>query len=297
MPGQGADHDFLHIERGLAAETAADIGRDDAQAVAGHVEDFGQDIADDAGHLGRGVQRQRSRAPVVLGEIGPVLHRDRGLAPKPEAPSHLDDRLGHHRLDVTARELPERQHVRRGLVMETRRVRRGGGLGIDERVQRVEGDIDIRQRVLGAVAVVGHHGDHGLADVAHPADRERGQPRRLIVLHARGRLDRIGHVREIRAGDDRNHARHRGSGPGIYARDPRMGVIAAAERDVEKAGNMAVVDIGPLTGQQTRVLAALHPRAHEPRPHAGGGVGRGHGRGSSPSPRRTCRRSCGLPAA
>ena len=46
-----ADENLLRIERALAAETAADVGRDHAQAVSGQIERAGKRVADDARHL------------------------------------------------------------------------------------------------------------------------------------------------------------------------------------------------------------------------------------------------------
>ena len=86
--GEGADHDFLRIERGLGAEAAANIGRHDPQAVARQVEYLGQSVAQQAGYLGRPVERQRPPAGVELGEIAAVLDCCRRLAPDAEPVFH-----------------------------------------------------------------------------------------------------------------------------------------------------------------------------------------------------------------
>jgi hypothetical protein len=52
-PGHDAGGDLLGIERGLGAEAAAHVGRDHADEVFGNVEQIGQDVADEAGALGR----------------------------------------------------------------------------------------------------------------------------------------------------------------------------------------------------------------------------------------------------
>ena len=62
LPRGGADENLLRIERALAAEAAADVGRDHAQPVARQVERLGQRVAHDAGDLRRGVEGQRVAA-------------------------------------------------------------------------------------------------------------------------------------------------------------------------------------------------------------------------------------------
>ena len=52
----------------------------------------------------------------------------------------------------------------------------------------------------------------------------------------------------------------------VDAHDARMRLLAAAERDVQHAGQRLVVDVGAASGEQARVLDALDPRADELRP-------------------------------
>ena len=80
-----ADENLLRIERALAAEAAADVGRDHAQPMPGQVERLGQRVADDAGDLRRRVQRERVAARLVFGEARARLDRHRGLAAHAEA--------------------------------------------------------------------------------------------------------------------------------------------------------------------------------------------------------------------
>ena len=71
---------------------------------------------------------------------------------------------------------------------------------------------------------------------------------------------------EIIGGEHRDHAR-RGARRGTVDRhDARMGVLAAAERDVQHARDLPVVGIGAETGEQARVLGALDARADDLRP-------------------------------
>ena len=118
LPRRGADENLLRIERALAAETAADIGRDHADAVARNVERRRQRIAHDAGHLRRRMQRQRVAARFVFGETGARLDRDRGLAVHAEAAFDPDRRRRECRLGVAALELAADKDIGAGLVVQ-----------------------------------------------------------------------------------------------------------------------------------------------------------------------------------
>ena len=63
---------------------------------------------------------------------------------------------------------------------------------------------------------------------------------------------------------------HAGMGPGgadVEARDPRPGIGAAHERDVERVGERDVVDEGALAAEQSRVDCPLDPRSECARGH------------------------------
>ena len=68
-------HHFLGIDENLRAETAADIGRDDAQLVLGRHADEGGDDEPRHVRILRGVpERERAGAGIVLADRGARLH-------------------------------------------------------------------------------------------------------------------------------------------------------------------------------------------------------------------------------
>ena len=117
VPRRGANENFLRIERALAAKTAADVGGDDANAMARNIERRRQRIAHDAGHLRCRMQRQRVTARFVFGEISARLDRHRGFAVHAEAAFDADRRRRKCGLGITALELAADNDIGAGLVM------------------------------------------------------------------------------------------------------------------------------------------------------------------------------------
>ena len=142
LPRRGANENFLRIERALAAKTAADVGRDDANAMARNIERRRQRIADDAGHLRCRMQRQRVAARFVFGEIGARLDRDRALAVHAEAAFDADRRRRKCGLGIAALELAADNDIGAGLVMQQRRTGAHRLFRIDHERQRfvIDGD-------------------------------------------------------------------------------------------------------------------------------------------------------------
>ena len=92
-----ADEELLGIERRLAAEAAADVGRDHPQPVARQVERLGQAVAQDAGNLRRRMQGELVAAGVVFGKAGARLDRRGGLAAHAKAAADRREGLGERR--------------------------------------------------------------------------------------------------------------------------------------------------------------------------------------------------------
>ena len=190
-PRHGADKNLLRIERALAAETAADIAGDDANAVARKIERVGQRIAHDAGHLGGGIKRQRLAAGVVFGEAGARLDRDRRLAMHAETAFDAHRRGGKRGIDIAALEFAADQHIGAGLLVQQRRAGTRRLFRIDDHRQQLVIDGDEFQRILGLIAVLRHDADDRFADIADLAARQRQDRRRVIVFHARGGDQRL----------------------------------------------------------------------------------------------------------
>ena len=210
QPRRGGDENLFGIERTLAAETTADILRDDPHAMAGNIERLRQRIAHDARHLRRRIQCQRLAAGVVFGKVGARLDRNRRLSvhAKPAADAHR--RLGKRGVDVAALEFAAHHHVGAGLIVQQRRAVFQRLFRIDHERQRLVFDIDELQRVFGLIAALRDDTDDRLADIAHLAARQRQERCRVVVLHARGRdqnLDVVGKIIGREDGDDAGRRR------------------------------------------------------------------------------------------
>ena len=124
-----------------------------------------------------------------------------------------------------------------------------------------------------------HHG-HRVAHEARLVRRERHARRRddrravLALVHARERHLPQALGRDVRARVDGNDTRRRARRRDIDARDARVGVRRAQERDVRRALRTHVVGEAALAGEQARVFQPAQGPAD---PLAGGEHGVVHG--------------------
>ena len=260
MARQHGAEDFLRVQRRLAAEPAADLRGDDADARPRHVQQVRKEVADDPRHLRRSRQRDRTPPAVPLGEIGARFHRRRRLAVKPEPAADPYRRFRHRRRSIAAGEFADGQHIRAGLVVQQRRVLRGGGLGVDKRGKRLEVDLDPLGRILGEGAALRQNRGDRLADIADLAAGERVVVGRVVTRHPRGRPHRAGQPLQLGGREDRGHPRHRRGGLGADGCNPGMGLVAAPKGDVQGAGNDPVGGELARAGQQARILHPSDPR-------------------------------------
>ena len=163
-------------------------------------------------------------------------------------------RLRERRLRVAVAERPSADHVAAIPFVEEGRLRRGGGLRIDDGGQGRVARVDQGQGVLGAVAIFGDDDRDGLAGVAHPV----GGDAPVLHLPAHADQERRGPGVRVSAGDDGVDALQCG-GPGrIDAEQARMGVGRAEDGGVAGAGGRReVVEIAAGAAKKRRVLQAL----------------------------------------
>ena len=157
------------IDRNLAAEAAAHLGRDDAELVLGHAVDEGAQESHNVRVLGRVPERQLSGGLHVAGKGRARLHgiRDEALLDD----GFLHDHLGRAEslVDVPAAgHGPVEGLIALDFVVELRRVLGRSGLGRNDRVQRLVVDIDQVERVVRLTAAL--RDDHG-HDVTHVPHR------------------------------------------------------------------------------------------------------------------------------
>ena len=189
---QRGDEDLLGIQGRLAAEPAADVGRNHPHAVGRQIERLAQRVANDAGNLGGGVQGQAPRP--VLRQARPVLDRHRRLAMEAEATADGYGGLREVHVHVAARELAGDDDVRGGVLVQQRRAGGGGRLGIGRRRQRLVVDLDQFGGILGEIAVLGQPRQRAnleaalaLLDAIEPGDAvdidQDGRPDETEVEH------------------------------------------------------------------------------------------------------------------
>ena len=145
-----------------------------------------------------------------------------------------------------------------------------GVAAVAHRGQDLEVDGHRGGGILREVAVVRDHHRDGLADIADLVARQR-------ELRARRPDRRIGHQhrdlagrharRQIVGGEHRVHAGHRERRDGVDRADPGMGVRAAHEAGVQRAGKLDVVDEAAAPGEQRRIFEARDAGAEMFRAH------------------------------
>ena len=265
LPGERRDRDLLGIERALHAEPAADIGGDHPDAVRRDPEQLGERLADHARDLGRGPEREGARAGLPLGEARSILDGDGGMPMKAEAVSHHDRRAREGRPHVALAELAAQEEIARRIVVQERTAGGHGGPWVRHRRQGRVVDADPVERVLGRVAALRRDRRHRLARVARLLRRERGHLGRRIAPHAGQRPDRPRVAPQLVTGDDGGDARGSSGGRRVDPEDPRVGVRASQERDVEHAGPHQVPHETAAPGQEPLILAALDGGADQGR--------------------------------
>ena len=192
--------DQLDIERlGAAAETAADMGLDHADARHVHAEDLRQHQVHVVRHLRRGMHGDAVAHHVVIGDRGVHLHLV--LAHLGAIVGAFADQIGRGkgRRDVAELEQNVALEILRFAVVNGDGVRRHrfGRRVIGRQLAHLQ--LDAPQRFLrGGVVDRGNGGDR-LAAIAHPVARQR--------MLAAGDRQHAKSLVAIGAGDDRLHAR------------------------------------------------------------------------------------------
>ena len=136
--------------------------------------------------------------------------------------------------------------------------------------RRLVADVNQFECVLGLVAVLGY--DHGYG-IAHVPNHVRcngrvGDGFQVGVGDGPGAGYGVQNALDVSAGINGQHARRRLGRVGVYAGDTRVGVRAAQDGRVDHTGQLNVVGVGGLPGDQARVL---------PTPNAGSENAGSHG--------------------
>ncbi len=139
-PGQArglGDRELLGVDVELRAEAAAHVRRDHAHLRLRDAADRGHERAHEVRHLGRGVERQLVARGDPVGDDGARLDRDRRQALVVDRQRDLDGRGVEDGVEALGLVLDRAAVVARGLVVDLRRARLAGVLGVDHDRQRV----------------------------------------------------------------------------------------------------------------------------------------------------------------
>ncbi len=239
-----AGGDLVAVGVDLDAERAADVARDDAHAVLVERQPAGDDPLHHVRRLPAVVHRHRFVGAVVVGEDRARLQGDAGVAAELERV--LDDEVrGLHR-GVDAARVDAALEAQ--VAVEFRvDLRRGGierALGVESGRQLLVLDLERLDCVLGLGARGCEHGDDRLALPARHVDGEGILRRRAHAREVREHADvGFAHQRDLGAGDDARHARHRRGLLRLDRDDPRVRVRRAQVGDVQHARQHQVVDV------------------------------------------------------
>ena len=262
-------HRLLGIDEYLRSESAADVGRHDAELVLRRDLNEGREHqAVDVRVLAGDIEGKAVVARVVVADRRPRLD---GVGQHPVVDDiQLGDVMGLGERLVGRRlvaDLPIVTNVARRFRMHQRRTDLGRiGRGDDGRSLLVV-DLQLLGRVLRLIQAVRDDHGHLVADVTHRILRQGGMGRclvRLTVLAGdRPATDQAAQTigGQMLAGEDRDHA---GRGLGRVAvdrADPGVGVGRADEIGVRLARAVDVVGVVARSRQETEVLRAAHAGA------------------------------------
>ena len=162
--------------------------------------------------------------------------------------------FGERRLRLAVAERALADKVASDGLVQHRRARLERGLGIDDGGQRLVSHVDERERVLSAVAVLGHDDGDGLAGIADPVGGNAPMLHRLA--HADNERRRPGP--RIPACDHGVDARQCQRCRRIDAEQAGVGVGRAQDGSVAGAGrHRQVVDVAAAAHEEGCVLHAL----------------------------------------
>ena len=110
------------------------------------------------------MQGQGTAALIIVRQITPVLHCSRGFAAHPEAIADTNRRGLYHLVHIAALEGTGQNDVATHVIMQHRRIRFGGGNGIDHRAQLFIADGNPLHRVFRQITALRRHGDNRLTN-------------------------------------------------------------------------------------------------------------------------------------
>ena len=263
------DHQrLLWINKGFHAERSADIGRDQAKHVLGHLEHcLSERVTHEIRTLRRRVECRAAACRVVIGNSVAWLHRVDHDAVVDEFERHNTRGVGERgvsRLGVAHVIVPVEDDVAGNVVEKLRRARPDRILALCYRRQRLVFDLYRFGGIARSCQCFGYDQRDWLTNVPHLAERKyrtrRVVPRRAITIDQR---DHAGHVAEtvgpnVLSGshkEDTGHAPRRGR---VDALDPCVRYRRAQHRGMGHPRQDDVVGVETLPGDETQILMTPH---------------------------------------
>ncbi len=223
--------DLVRVDVHLDAVAAADVGADHAHVALGHAHLLGEYALHHVRCLGGVVDGELARGAVVVGQDRARLERGAGVAAGVEGGFHDLVRGGERLVHLAALVDALEAQVVAEIGMDDRRIGSERGLHIHRCRQRLVGDIDLGDRILGNGARLRHHGGNGLADPGCALDGERPLRRGLHALEVRQhRHPGLAMRLEIAAREDAHDARHLECRRRVDAGDPGVRDAGSSRR-------------------------------------------------------------------
>ena len=246
-----SEHDLLGEQDTLVAESAADVGDDDAHLILIEPETLRESGADDVRHLARGMEHEHPEPPVPVREHPAALDRRHALARGAKRAGDGYRGLASDSGQVAIDHRLEK-HVVAPLRMQQRRIRSTRVEHVGDGGELFEVERHAARQILRRGPRFSHAGGDQLAGVA---DAAGGEHRLLGDLEARqaGARDDGLHSSEIGGGEDSLPLGTRGLG---HAAHPCVRERAAHERHVHRAGHRDVGDELAAPVQQPTILLA-----------------------------------------
>ena len=244
----------LRIEMHLRAEPAADVGRDDPQAMLGNADRVRNPAAMHVRDLALQVKRQGA-IDIALSQDRARLHAGRDQAIVGEA--ERDDLIGLPRglAVVAAADLVDCGDVVGHVVVQLRRAIADRGFLVDDGGKYFVIDLDQPDGIVRPGLGFGDHQRDAFADETDPVDRDHGPVRHLRSRDDPVRNDRSDLACEIGTRQRQADAGRRARRGEIDLLDDGMGMRRSQHRHMQHARRLDVVGIAPLAGDELEILA------------------------------------------
>ena len=267
-----AEHDvLLGVDVDLGAEAASDLRCDRPNLVLPEAVERGDERAEDVRILRRRPDGHRALARFEVRDDPPRLDGRRREAVVHHPLRDDDVGVGERRVDRRVVDRPvrldagTRRHQRHGEIVrevgvKDRRPARHRLFEVHDGGQRIDLDHDRVCRIARDVPIPRNHHGNGLSGKPDGIDGHRpmlGRGERRADRHRRQ------YFGDVRAGEDGFHPVHRRRSRRIDRANPSVRDVAALERDVLHPDQRDVVDVGPASLNQPRILAALHALSDE----------------------------------